>query len=103
MAENSFPSWLPRPQRYNRLIMAVVCTSFEIQTRGHTDVLDITTQVAEKVTQSPFSAGAAVVFVVGSTAGITTAEFEPGLARHDLPAFFERMASSDAEYAHEQA
>lgn len=82
--------------------MAAASTSFTIETKGSSQVLDITTNVAAKIAESPFSTGIATVFVVGSTAAVTTTEFEPGLARHDLPAFFERMAPADAEYVHEQ-
>ncbi|MBP8912884.1 MAG: secondary thiamine-phosphate synthase enzyme YjbQ, partial [Phycisphaerae bacterium] len=40
-------------------------------------------------------------FVVGSTAGLTTTEYEPGLANHDLNAAFERIAPQDGFYEHE--
>jgi secondary thiamine-phosphate synthase enzyme len=43
-----------------------------------------------------------VVFVVGSTAALTTTEAEPGLLNHDLKAFFERIAPEDARYRHEE-
>ena len=41
------------------------------------------------------------MFVPGSTAGLTTVEFEPGLVR-DLPVAFERIAPRDATYHHEE-
>ncbi len=46
--------------------------------------------------------GTLTVFVVGSTAGITTTEFEPGLANHDLAALFERIAPEYDTYQHEE-
>ncbi len=72
-----------------------------LATQGHTQVLDITDGVARVVAESGVRHGLAVVFVVGSTAGITTTEAEPGLLNHDLKAFFERIAPAGADYAHE--
>ncbi len=43
-----------------------------------------------------------VVIFVGSTAGITTTEFEPGLVNNDLEALFERLAPEDGRYLHEE-
>ncbi len=73
----------------------------QIDTQGNTQVLDITERVARVVAQSGAKNGMAVVFVVGSTAGITTTEAEPGLLTHDLKAFFERLAPEDDYYKHE--
>ena len=74
---------------------------FEVATRGNTDVLDITPQVAQAAADAGVRQGVLVVFVVGSTAGITTTEAEPGLLTHDLKAFFERLAPQDEYYKHE--
>lgn len=71
----------------------------EISTTGQGDAHDITSTVARSVTQSHMKAGIATVFVVGSTAGITTIEFEPG-AVHDLNDVFEALAPRDGEYEH---
>jgi secondary thiamine-phosphate synthase enzyme len=75
---------------------------FQVSTHGDTDVHDITDQVAEAVAQTKVRQGVAVVFVVGSTAGITTTEAEPGLMTHDLKAFFERLAPANQYYKHEE-
>jgi len=72
-----------------------------LATQGHTQVLDITDGVARVVAESGVRNGVAVVFVIGSTVGITTTEAEPGLLNHDLKAFFERIAPAGADYAHE--
>ncbi len=72
-----------------------------IATQGHTEVLDITDGVARVVAEAGVRSGVAVVFVIGSTAGVTTTEAEPGLLNHDLRAFFERIAPAGADYAHE--
>ncbi len=72
-----------------------------LATRGDSQVLDVTPQLAELLQGSPLRSGVATLFVVGSTAGLTTTEFEPGLAEHDLKRCFERLAPEDAAYAHE--
>ncbi len=75
---------------------------FTVATTGDSQVLDITSQVAEIVAESAVQQGLLVVFVVGSTAAITTTEAEPGLMAHDLKAFWERVAPRDAYYKHEE-
>ena len=77
----------------------VTNVSTEVRTRGQGDTKDLTREVAQAVTRSGAVAGVATVFVVGSTAGVTTIEFEPG-AVADLDRAFERIAPRDAEYAH---
>jgi secondary thiamine-phosphate synthase enzyme len=74
---------------------------FEVATRGNTDVIDITPEVGRVLAESGIREGLLVVFVVGSTAGITTTEAEPGLMTHDLKAFYERIAPADECYKHE--
>lgn len=73
----------------------------QVQTRGNSQVVDITDSVAALVAGCGISAGVATLFVVGSTAGLTTTEYEPGLATHDLKAAFERIAPEDGRYEHE--
>ncbi len=75
---------------------------FQVATHGDTHVLDITDEVSAIVVQAGIREGLLVVFVVGSTAGITTTEAEPGLLTHDLKAFFERIAPHDRYYRHEE-
>ena len=57
----------------------VVTRAIKVQTEGHCDLLDITRQVAQEVAQSGMDSGLVTIFVAGSTAGVTTIEFEPGL------------------------
>ena len=77
----------------------VVTHTHEIATKGQGDARDITDTVAQAVSESGIAAGIAIVFVVGSTAGITTIEFEPG-AVHDLNAVYEMIAPRKADYHH---
>ena len=75
---------------------------FDIQTRGETDVVDVTPHVEEELRTSGMIEGLVTVFVSGSTAGITTLEFEPGLVK-DVRAFFEDIAPQGKRYFHEEA
>ena len=70
-----------------------------ISTAGQGDTHDLTRIVARAVAQSGIASGIVTAFVVGSTAGVTTIEFEPG-AIHDLNALFETLAPRGAEYRH---
>jgi secondary thiamine-phosphate synthase enzyme len=75
---------------------------FQIRTQGNSQVLDITEQVGREVAATGLRDGIVCVFVVGSTAGITTTESEPGLLQHDLKAFYERIAPEREYYRHEE-
>lgn len=77
----------------------IVTRSLKYATKGQDDAHDITGDVALAVAESGMRAGLATVFVVGSTAGITTIEFEPG-AIWDLNRVFERLAPRHGEYRH---
>jgi secondary thiamine-phosphate synthase enzyme len=71
----------------------------DISTNGQGDVRDITSVVARLVTESGAREGTVTAFVVGSTASITTIEFESG-AVEDLNRMFESLAPRHAEYRH---
>lgn len=73
-----------------------------LKTRGDCHVVNITDEVGRVVAGSGLAAGVVTLFNVGSTAGITTTEFEPGLANHDLAAAFERIAPEAGHYEHEK-
>jgi secondary thiamine-phosphate synthase enzyme len=82
--------------------MKIITDRFPISTLGHTDILDITSQVQEKVKLSGVEGGAVIVFVSGSTAGVTTVEYEPGLLK-DLKRALEQLAPENIPYAHDAA
>jgi secondary thiamine-phosphate synthase enzyme len=72
-----------------------------INTKGSTDIKDISGDVQQIITESGLSEGNVVVFAGGSTAGITTIEYEPGLMK-DYPEFFEKIIpSSGKNYQHD--
>jgi secondary thiamine-phosphate synthase enzyme len=70
-----------------------------LQTKGHDDFVDITDRVVAVVEQSGITEGIAVVFVPGSTAALTTMEYEEG-SIEDAKAALERLAPEDADYQH---
>ena len=74
--------------------------SFQVKTRGFSDIIDITSEVAEEVASSGVADGIVTVFVPGSTAGITSIEFESGVVS-DLKEAIERQAPVDLHYAHD--
>lgn len=81
--------------------MRVVVSEEHLETRGHTEILDITACVQAAVAQAGIATGVAVVFVPGSTAAITTIEDEPGL-HADLRAALERLAPEGGAYQHDR-
>ena len=82
-------------------MVSVTTIRSTVRSRGNGDILDITTNVAEAVAGSGLINGVATLFVTGSTAGLTTIEYEPGLV-HDLTAAFERLYPQALEYRHHE-
>ncbi len=74
----------------------------KVQTKGNCHVVDLTGDLQSALADSGVKDGAAVVFNVGSTAGITTIEYEPGLANYDMAALFEKIAPANGHYEHEK-
>lgn len=77
----------------------VLSKKIAIQTTGNSDVIDITSQVARVVRDGGVENGIVTVFVCGSTAGVTTIEYEPGLV-DDLQAVWEKLIPQSLEYRH---
>jgi len=77
----------------------VATHTHEVSTKGQGDAHDLTAAVSKAVASSDLAAGVATVFVVGSTAAITTLECESGVL-HDLDRALEDIAPRDAEYRH---
>ena len=80
--------------------MNVITKTTSIKTRGENDMIDITGQTAKAVEESKLKDGIVTVFVSGSTAAITTIEYEPGLTQ-DFPRMLSRIAPIDIEYEHD--
>ena len=81
--------------------MPIETHDIKLDTQGNTDIIDLTPRLIDVLNLSELSRGLAGLFVIGSTAGITTVEFEPGLVNHDLKSCFERLAPEDGTYQHE--
>ena len=75
-------------------------SEFRFDTDGDGTIVDITHEARGFIVDSGVTAGQVTVIVPGSTAGITTIEYEPGLLR-DLPEFFERIIPSGVIYGHD--
>ena len=73
---------------------------FVVETKGFTDVLNVTPQVERIVSASGMQSGIVLVFTPGSTAGLTTIEYEPG-AVSDLKDAVARIAPEGIAYAHD--
>ena len=80
--------------------MEVVTRTIQINSGGENDVIDITQQLSNIVKESNIEKGIVIIFVSGSTAGITTIEYEPGLI-HDFPAMLSRIVPKNIEYKHD--
>jgi secondary thiamine-phosphate synthase enzyme len=74
----------------------------KVKTKGNCDIVNITNETTEAVAQSGIVSGTVTVFNVGSTAGITTTEYEPGLVNYDIATAFEKIAPANGRYEHEE-
>ena len=79
--------------------VAVHSEELEFSTQGDADVIDITTDVERLVAGGPIDDGLVTAFVRGSTAAITTMEFEPGGVA-DLRALLDRLVPVEGDYEH---
>ncbi|MCS6767371.1 MAG: secondary thiamine-phosphate synthase enzyme YjbQ [Candidatus Nitrosocaldus sp.] len=82
--------------------MPIITRVMSIRTKGEGDMLDISEHVSRAVKESGLRSGIVTLFVKGSTAALTTIEYEPGLLK-DFPEMLERVAPRDIEYEHEKA
>jgi len=78
----------------------VLTKHIKISTHGNSEVVDITQHIVDILNQQKMKEGHVTIFVVGSTASISTTEFEPGL-RKDIPEMLERIAPSNTRYHHD--
>ena len=80
--------------------MKVLSDTIQLHSEGEGDIIDLTTQLSNIVKDSEIKNGTVTIFVSGSTAAVTTIEYEPGLV-HDFPEMLSRIAPRDIEYAHD--
>ncbi len=80
--------------------MKIINKRILLATKGNGDFSDITEEVERKVAESRLQTGNELLFVIGSTAAITTFEYEPGLVA-DMKEFHQRIAPSGRHYYHD--
>ncbi len=80
--------------------MTVINKTIQITLKKENDITDITEQTSKAVKESKIENGIVTVFVTGSTAAITTIEYESGL-QEDFPKMLSRIAPKDIKYAHD--
>ena len=79
----------------------IVTKYINLSTQGENDIIDITNNVKKILLENQLKNGIITLFIVGSTAAITTIEFESGLTK-DFPNMLERIAPNDTEYEHDK-
>ena len=79
--------------------MSVITANITLNTKGNSDVHDITREVIHLVEQSGLRSGTVTIFCPSSTSGLTTVEYEPG-AVADLKRLFEELVPANHNYAH---
>lgn len=77
----------------------VITDELHLETEGHCDILDITSDVANAVRESGLRDGTVTVFCPGSTGGLSTIEYESG-ALHDLERVLDEITPPDRDYRH---
>ncbi len=77
----------------------IVTRELALRTRGHTEIIDITAQVADAVRSSSLHAGIVTLFCPGSTGGLTTIEYESGVVA-DLRQVLDEIVPPDRDYQH---
>ena len=80
--------------------MKVISKTIQLSSKGQDDVIDITKQVSNIVKDSNIENGTVTIFVAGSTAAVTTIEYEPGLI-NDFPEMLSRIIPKNIEYEHD--
>ncbi len=82
--------------------MKVINEKIKLNTKGNPDLLNITDELSRILKSSKLDRGSMTVFVVGSTAGITTFEYEPGLIK-DVRELYEKLIPSNKHYHHDDS
>jgi secondary thiamine-phosphate synthase enzyme len=80
--------------------MSVITRTITVSSNAENDMIDITHQIDEATKATMLQDGIVAIFVSGSTAAVTTIEYEPGLKK-DFPKMLARIAPSEIEYEHD--
>jgi secondary thiamine-phosphate synthase enzyme len=79
--------------------MKIYTEKYSVNTKGNCDIINITDTVQNFIDTHKLREGNATVFVVGSTASVSTIEYEPGLKK-DLPHILDKLIPSNIRYYH---
>jgi secondary thiamine-phosphate synthase enzyme len=82
-------------------MMAVETHTIQLETKGHGDVRDLTSQIQNCVDGSKLNSGIAIIFSPSATSGLTSLEYEPGCIK-DLQRVFDEIIPPERDYAHNQ-
>ncbi|MFC1900572.1 secondary thiamine-phosphate synthase enzyme YjbQ [Chloroflexota bacterium] len=80
----------------------IATETVNLETNGNCDVVDITRDISQAISNSSVKSGTVTIFVKGSTAGITMIEYEPGVV-NDFKDMFQRIIPRDIRYEHDRA
>jgi len=80
--------------------MKIVSQIIQLKTKGYTDIIDITFEVQSIIDSVEFKTGSVLISAIGSTTGITTVEYEPGLVKHDISEMLDKLAPYGVPYEH---
>jgi len=81
--------------------MTVISKTIRLSTQGNCDLIDITAEIAREISNSNINSGIATIFIAGSTAGITTIEYEDGLIS-DFKDMWDRNVPLNLPYQHDR-
>jgi secondary thiamine-phosphate synthase enzyme len=81
--------------------MTIVTKTIRVKSKGENDMIDIAKQTSKLLEESKLDEGIVTVFVSGSTAAVSTIEYEPGL-NDDFPEMLSRVTPKDIEYKHDK-
>jgi secondary thiamine-phosphate synthase enzyme len=81
--------------------MNIITKIVQLKLSKEDDIIDVTKQTSDALKESELNNGIVNVFVAGSTAAVTTIEYEPGL-RYDFPKMLSRIAPKDIQYRHDE-
>lgn len=74
----------------------------EFSTKGFTHIIDITEKIQQEINNAGFVEGNVTLFAIGSTTGLSTIEYEPGLVNRDISEMLDKLAPYGVPYAHNQ-
>jgi len=81
--------------------MPIITKTITVSSKGENDMIDLTQSTSKAVEETDLKDGIVTIFVEGSTAAVTTIEYEPGL-RTDFPKMLSRIVPENIEYEHDK-